>query len=109
MFKGGNVFRIIANKFLSILFSIIHRKKVTDIATCLKVFRKNILKSIELKENGFSIEVELLAKTLARSNKFIEIPINYSARSYEDGKKIKFTDGFKYIYAIVKYNFSSNK
>ena len=40
---------------------------------------------------------------------FIEIPINYSARSYEDGKKIKFTDGFKYIYAIVKYNFSSNK
>ena len=99
----------LANKFLSILFSIIHRKKVTDIATCLKVFRKNILKSIELKENGFSIEVELLAKTLARSNKFIEIPINYSARSYEDGKKIKFTDGFKYIYAIVKYNFSFNK
>ena len=92
-----------ANKFLSTLFSIIHRKKVTDIATCLKVFRKDILKSIELKENGFSIEVELLAKTLSRSDKYIEVPINYSARSYKDGKKIKLIDGFRYIISIIKF------
>ena len=88
-FKRENLYlrTYLANKFLSKLFSTIHRHKVTDIATCLKVFRKNIFESIELKEKGFSIEVELLAKTLAKSNKYTEIPINYSARSYEDGKK----------------------
>ncbi len=92
-----------ANKLLSLLFSIVHNKKVTDIATCLKVFRKDILETIELNANGFSIEVEILAKCLAKSDYFSEIPINYSARSYAEGKKIKLIDGFKYIYSIFKY------
>jgi dolichol-phosphate mannosyltransferase len=105
-FKRENLYlrTYLANKFLSKLFSTIHRHKVTDIATCLKVFRKNIFESIELKEKGFSIEVELLAKTLAKSNKYTEIPINYSARSYEDGKKIKLIDGLRYIIAIFKFS-----
>ena len=94
----------LANKILSNFFSFIHRKKVTDIATCLKVFKKEIFEFIELKENGFSIEVELLAKTLAKSKKYSEIPISYSARSYEDGKKIKFIDGLRYIVVILKFS-----
>lgn len=94
----------LANKILSKFFSFIHRKKVTDIATCLKVFKKEIFEFIELKENGFSIEVELLAKTLAKSKKYSEIPISYSARSYEDGKKIKFIDGLRYFVAILKFS-----
>ena len=104
-FKRENIYlrTYFANKFLSKLFSITHRKEVTDIATCLKVFRKDIFESIELNENGFSIEVELLAKTLSKSQKYKEIPISYSARSYEDGKKIKFIDGFRYIITIIKY------
>ena len=103
-FKRENIYlrTYFANKFLSKLFSTIHKQKVTDIATCLKVFRKDILQSIELKEKGFTIEVELLAKTLAKSNKYTEIPISYSARSYKDGKKIKFIDGFRYIASIFK-------
>ena len=103
-FKRENIYlrTYFANKFLSKLFSTVHKQKVTDIATCLKVFRKEIFQSIELKEKGFSIEVELLAKTLAKSNKYSEIPISYSARSYEDGKKIKFIDGFRYIISILK-------
>lgn len=92
-----------ANKLLSLLFSIVHNKKVTDIATCLKVFRKDILETIELNANGFSIEVEILAKSLAKTDYFVEIPIDYSARSYSEGKKIKLIDGFKYIYSIFKY------
>ena len=93
----------LANKLLSKLFSIIYRKKVTDIATCLKVFKKDIFKELILESNGFEIEVELLAKALKKSNKYDEIPIKYSARSYKDGKKIKFSDGFKYLSAMFKY------
>jgi dolichol-phosphate mannosyltransferase len=93
----------LANKFLSMFFSIIHKEKVTDIATCLKVFRKSLFDSIVLKANGFSIEVEILAKTLAKSDNFKEFPISYTARSYEDGKKIKLIDGFRYIYSILKF------
>ena len=89
---------------MSKFFSFIHRQKVTDIATCLKVFKKEIFEFIELNENGFSIEVELLAKTLAKSKKYSEIPISYSARSYEDGKKIKSIDGLRYFVTILKFS-----
>ena len=88
-FKRDNIYvrTYLANKFLSMFFSIIHREKVTDIATCLKVFRKTLFDSIDLKANGFSIEVEILAKTLSKSDNFKEFPISYTARSYEEGKK----------------------
>ena len=104
-FKRDNIYvrTYFANKFLSTFFSIIHREKVTDIATCLKVFRKTLFDSIDLKANGFSIEVEILAKTLAKSENFKEFPISYTARSYEEGKKIKLIDGFRYIYSILKF------
>ena len=97
----------LANKFLSMFFSIIHKEKVTDIATCLKVFRKTLFDSIDLKANGFSIEVEILAKTLSKSDNFKEFPISYTARSYEEGKKIKLIDGFRYIYSIIRYSFKN--
>jgi dolichol-phosphate mannosyltransferase len=104
-FKRDNIYvrTYLANKFLSMFFSIVHREKVTDIATCLKVFRKTLFDSIYLKANGFSIEVEILAKTLAKSDNFKEFPISYTARSYEEGKKIKLIDGFRYIYSILKF------
>ena len=104
-FKRDNIYvrTYFANKFLSNFFSIVHREKVTDIATCLKVFRKTLFDSIDLKANGFSIEVEILAKTLAKSKNFKEFPISYKARSYEEGKKIKLIDGFRYIYSILKF------
>ena len=108
-FKRDNIYvrTYLANKFLSMFFSIIHREKVTDIATCLKVFRKNLFDSIDLKANGFSIEVEILAKTLSKSDNFKELPISYTARSYEEGKKIKLIDGFRYIYSIIRYSFKN--
>ena len=93
----------IANKFLSYLFSYIHKVKITDIATCLKVFKKDILSDFNFEENDFSIEVELIAKVSSKSKNYKEIPISYSGRSYEEGKKIKLIDGFKYIFAIFKY------
>ena len=92
-----------ANQFLSKIFSIIYRKKVTDIATCYKMMTSSYFKNIQLKERGFSIEVELLAKYFNTNNTFLESPINYSARTYEEGKKIKLSDGFMYLWSMVKY------
>jgi hypothetical protein len=85
------------------LFSVTYGCKVTDVATCLKVFSKEIITNLELESEGFTIEVELLAKTLLRTQKFSEYPISYKGRSYKEGKKIKFIDGFRFIRSIYKY------
>ncbi len=92
-----------ANKLLSLLFAYIYKNKITDIAVCLKVFKKDIIKNITFEKNDFSIEVELIAKVISKTKKFKELPISYEGRSYKEGKKIKFIDGFKYILAIFKY------
>ncbi len=93
----------IANKFLSYLFSYVHKVKVTDIATCLKVFKKDVLSGLKFEKNDFSIEVELIARVSSKTKKYKELPVAYIGRSYEDGKKIKLVDGLKYIFAIFKY------
>lgn len=92
-----------ANKFLSKVFSLIYREHITDVATCYKMMNSSYFKNIQLFEKGFSIEVELLAKYFNKSNKFLESSINYSARTYEEGKKIKISDGFKYLWSMLKY------
>ena len=93
----------IANKFLSYLFSYVHKVKITDIATCLKIFKKEVIGEFNFEKNDFSIEVELIARVTSKTKKFKELPISYKGRSYQDGKKIKFIDGFKYLFAIFKY------
>tara|TARA_B100001057_G_scaffold357673_1_gene359719 strand:- start:4827 stop:5522 length:696 start_codon:yes stop_codon:yes gene_type:complete len=92
-----------ANKFLSFLFSVLNRRKVTDVATCYKLIKSEIYQNIELTKNGFEYEIEILSKALEYSSDFAEVPIDYNARTYQEGKKIKFSDGFKYISCIFKY------
>ena len=94
-----------ANKFLSFIFSVIYGSKFTDIATCYKLMPAEYFKTVPLNETGFSIEVELLAKFIKTNKNYVEVPINYTARSYKDGKKIKFIDGFKYLIAMIRYRF----
>lgn len=94
-----------ANRIMSLFFSFVYGLKCTDIATCYKLMPVDYFKSIEIKENGFSIEIELLAKFVKENKKIIEVPISYFGRSYEDGKKIKTIDGFKYLYNTLKYRF----
>ena len=94
-----------ANKTMSLFFSFIFLKKVSDIATCYKLFPTKASKGLNLKEKGFGVEVELTAKLLKKQLNIIECPINYSARSYEEGKKIKFKDGINYIIKTVYYRF----
>ena len=92
-----------ANKFLSFLFSVLNRRKVTDVATCYKLIKSEIYQNIKLTKNGFEYEIEILSKALEYSSDFAEVPIDYNARTYQEGKKIKFSDGFKYILCIFKY------
>jgi len=95
----------VANFIMSKIFSIVFKTPTTDIATCYKIYPMSFIKKIHIKEPGFTIEVELLAKFIKFSKRFIEVPITYNARSYAEGKKIKTIDGFKYILCILKYRF----
>lgn len=95
----------LANKLFSFLFSLLNNFKVSDVATCYKLISRDIYKNIEIEKNGFDFEIEILHKALKRCKYFKEVPISYSGRSYEDGKKIKLVDGFRYLKAIlIDYN-----
>lgn len=93
----------IANKFMSKFFSLINRVRVSDVATCYKMFPTNMVKNLHLQEQGFSIEIELLSKLLEKSANYVEIPIHYEGRSYKEGKKIKLKDGIYYLLNTIKY------
>ena len=77
-----------ANKLFSKMFSIVHRVSVTDVATCYKMMPSKYFIETEFKENGFAIEIEILAKFIKQyKREILEVPIKYEARSYEDGKR----------------------
>jgi glycosyltransferase involved in cell wall biosynthesis len=93
----------IANKVMSLFFSLIHFVKITDIATCYKLLPAEFFKQVNIVEKGFSIEVEIVSKFLKHNKSVYEVPISYSGRSYEEGKKIKISDGFYYLINTIKY------
>ena len=93
----------IANKIMSYFFSLVFLKKVSDIATCYKMFPSHIMQKQTIKEKGFSVEIEIAAKLLKSKLNYSEVPIKYSGRSYKEGKKIKFIDGILYLINTIKY------
>jgi len=95
----------IANKFMSLFFSLINFYKITDVATCYKLFPNKFFQSINIHEKGFSIEIELLSKFLKFNRSIFEVPIKYEGRSYSEGKKIKSKDGILYLINTIKYRF----
>lgn len=115
-FMGGNPHRIlffwhsIGNKFLTFLSNMFTNLNLTDMETCYKLIRTDIAQGLNLKENRFGFEPELTAK-LSRVPKvrIYEVGISYYGRTYEEGKKIGWKDGFRAIYCIVKYNVFSRK
>lgn len=96
----------IANKTLTCLTKIIFGKNLTDMETCYKAFRADILKDIEIKSNRFDFEPEITAKVFKKNIRFMELPISYNARSVSDGKKITWKDGLQAIWTLIKYKFS---
>jgi dolichol-phosphate mannosyltransferase len=95
----------IANKILSEITSILYPQKITDMETCYKVFRRDIIKKINLKCKRFDFEPEITAKILKKRIKILEVPINYHPRSKKEGKKIGWDDGFVALWALIKYRF----
>ncbi|MEQ9262709.1 MAG: glycosyltransferase family 2 protein [Owenweeksia sp.] len=110
-FMGGNAHRIlffwhsIGNKFLTFLSNMFTNLNLTDMETCYKLFRTDIIQSIELKENRFGFEPEVTAK-ISRISKIriYEVGISYYGRTFAEGKKINWKDGFRAIYCILRYN-----
>ncbi len=93
-----------ANKYFTYLFSILNFTLVSDIASCYWLVSSDILKSLDIKEKGFGIEVEVLSKFLRTKKNIQEVPIKYSGRTYEEGKKIKLVDGIQIFIKIFKYS-----
>ena len=93
----------IANKFLTRLSNLFTGLKLTDMETCYKAFKREIIQSIIINENRFGFEPEITAKIAKLNLKVAEVPISYSPRLKEQGKKIGFKDGLRAIYCILKY------
>jgi len=99
----------IANKILTSFSNSLNELKISDLETGFKLFRTDILRSINLEEQRFGFEPEVTAKIFKlKGLKFEEVGISYNSRSYKEGKKIKWHDGFKALYCILKYNLSKN-
>lgn len=96
----------LGNRLVTFLFRLIYRTDITDPYTCYKVFRHEVLQNIpELVSNGFEIEAEFTAKVLKAGYKILELPISYKSRTFDQGKKINWSDGIKAIWTLVKYRF----
>lgn len=93
----------IGNKILSLVTTMFYQRYITDMETCYKVFRKEVLKNIKIESNRFDFEPEITAKLLKNKIDIVEIPISYKARHHKEGKKISWIDGIKAIITLIKY------
>lgn len=94
----------IGNGFLTLLSNMFTNLNLTDMETCYKAFRREIIQSIEIEENRFGFEPEITAKIARYGVRIYEVGISYYGRTYEEGKKINWKDGVRALYCIVKYN-----
>ena len=113
-FAGGEVRRAlfyrheIGNRFLTFLCNVVTNLNLTDMETCYKAVRTDLLKSIPIVSNDFRLEPELTIKLAKRQARIFEVPISYSARTYQEGKKITWRDGFKALSAIARFALSDD-
>ena len=98
-------FRIFANYILTIISNLINNQFLTDAHTCYKVFTTDLFKKIKLQENDFSFCPEITTKVSILNEKILEVPIRYKGRTYKEGKKISFKDGFLALKTLVKYRY----
>lgn len=114
-FIGGAEHRVlyfwhsVGNKFLTLLSNMFTNLNLTDMEVCYKVFRKTILDKIVLREDRFGFEPEVTAKVSRLNCSVYEVGISYSGRTYAEGKKINWRDGFRAVYVILKYGLFSSK
>lgn len=110
-FAGGEAHRVLyfwhrlGNAFLTLVSNMFTNLDLTDMETCYKAFRREIIQKIQLKENRFGFEPEITAKVAKLDCRIYEVGISYYGRTYAEGKKIGWKDGFRALYCIVKYRF----
>jgi glycosyltransferase involved in cell wall biosynthesis len=109
-FMSGRPHRVVyfwhyvGNRFLTLLSNMFTNINLSDMETCYKMFRREIIQSIEIQEDRFGFEPEITAKIARSGYRIFEVGISYYGRTYQEGKKIGWKDGFRAIYAILKYN-----
>lgn len=104
---GGRVlyfWHSIGNQLITLVSNMFTNLNLTDVETCYKVFRRELIQGITLEEERFGIEPEMTAKVAQARARIFEVPISYNGRTYEEGKKIGWKDGVRAIYCIIKYN-----
>jgi glycosyltransferase involved in cell wall biosynthesis len=95
----------LANLFLNLVTNVLYNTTMTDMETCYKAVRADILKKIPLKSDRFGIEPEITGKLFKRGARVYEVPITYEGRDYDEGKKISWKDGFPALWCLLKYRF----
>lgn len=109
-FMGGQAHRVVyfwhmvGNKLLTLCSNMLTNVNITDMETCYKVFRRDVLRRITIEEDRFGFEPEITAKVARLRVPIYEVGISYYGRTYEEGKKIGWRDGFRALFAIIKYN-----
>ncbi|RCK73376.1 MAG: Glycosyl transferase, family 2 [Ignavibacteriae bacterium] len=110
-FLGGDEHRVlyfwhyVGNKFLTLISNMFTNLNLTDMETCYKMFKKEVLDKIKIEENRFGFEPEITAKVAKLGCRVYEVGISYSGRDYSQGKKITWKDGLRALWCILKYNF----
>ncbi len=96
----------LGNRFLTLVTNVLYNTMLSDMETCYKMMRTEVLRSMTLRSDGFGIEPELTAKIFKRHYRVYEVPITYDGRGYEEGKKITWRDGFVALWVLIKYRFT---
>jgi glycosyltransferase involved in cell wall biosynthesis len=105
--QGAPFISVAANRFLTALTNVLYGARLTDMETCYKVMRREVLDSMHLTSDGFGIEPEMTAKIFKRGYRVYEVPITYDGRSYEEGKKIGWQDGVVALWVLLRHRFTS--
>jgi glycosyltransferase involved in cell wall biosynthesis len=103
--KAMLFWHMVANKLLTLVTNVLYDSILSDMETCYKVFRAEVVRSIPLRARGFEFEPEITAKILKRGYRIFEVPITYTGREYHEGKKIKARDAFIALWTLWKYRF----
>ena len=97
---------MVGNKFLSLVTNVLYDVILTDMETCYKVFKREVVQGIQLNARGFELEPEITAKVLKKGYRIYEVPISYYGREFDEGKKIRpIRDGLMALWTLIKYRF----
>lgn len=109
-FKGVSraflFWHFLGNKLLTLITNILYNSTISDMETCYKVFKREVIQNIKIRSNRFNVEPEITAKVLKRKLRLVEVPITYTGRDYTEGKKITWRDGLSALWTLIKYRFT---